>query len=789
MVDIKIYRSHPDKSLVSHTQGVLDGVKLLTDLKIAEWSAIFHDIGKLNPNFQNKILGDNNIDGYANHSYISAYSFLCYCAENKKEVLKILENKNEWLGSILTIISHHHGDLPDIKNILNDDEVFKLIKFLESNPDLPASSLVEQFIPHNKFSLSEEKNKYFIKDNWPYQLVKTISSPVDYFWDTRFAFASLILADKSDAIGIERKIRENIHVFCSEYTNKLQNYINKLSKGTKLNKIRTLMREKATENINNGLDNGNRIFSLTAPTGSGKTIMLLSLASEIIKKKGEHRIIYSLPYLSITEQVETVCNECFTGLEKYIHRIDSKSENPDFEKYQNLLDNNPEAMKEFLLIQFAEDTFDYPFIITTFVRLFETLVSNKNATLLKLPNFSKAIFLIDEIQTLPPRLYGFFIVMLDIFCRKFDSYVISSSATMPNFELPSNNKHNLKAIFKDYQLPYELLSHDFFQESVFNRYEVNNITKPIEIKELADKIVHENKSLMVILNTIRDTEDLFRELLSRNIKFGIELLTTHFTINDRKEKIKKCKERKKKKIILISTQLIEAGVDIDFPIVYRDVCPIPSIVQSAGRCNRNGKSKIKGEMIVFSLQKDGRQRASSIYRGKDSMFLDYALKNISNGLKEPDLFNIQKNSFDFIQKNTLFAMHNVHNEELDLIQLLEEVSFDEIGKLRLIDEKEYGEERRYYIVQNKSDNMFEELVDLYNKLKKIDFNNYQTRKILIIQIENHLKKMSSNMVRIRLRINDVEPLSEQICCGIVKLSMEYYNNKFGIRLSNENQII
>ena len=144
--------------------------------------------------------------------------------------------------------------------------------------------------------------------------------------------------------------------------------------------------------------------------------MLLSLASEIINRTGAKRIIYGLPFLSITEQIETEVLKIFKGQENYIQRIDSKSENSRFESLQQKLDDNPEPeiIEELNLLEFQENTFGYPFVITTFVRFFETLLSNRNSELLKLPNFFNCIFLLDEIQSLPPRLYGFFVAYLTI---------------------------------------------------------------------------------------------------------------------------------------------------------------------------------------------------------------------------------------------------------------------------------------------------------------------------------------------------------------------------------------
>lgn len=793
MVDLTQYRSHPDKQLLVHTRGVFESIQSLTGLKIAELAAIFHDVGKLNPNFQRK-LDNPKVDEYSNHAYLSAFAFLCYCAANQEAVLSAFNNEKEWIGSILAIIAHHHGDLPDFPLILKDEEYSRLLSFLEDKPELPASEFIKNFISHDTFSVLNHQLKEDFRSRLQIQLTRQISNPLDFFLETQFAFASLIAADKSDASHYQanRQIQE----FCKQYHGSLDTYLKRFPAGSELNKIRSRMREEANERVREELLKGSRVFSLTAPTGSGKTMMLLSLAGEILKHRNNLRIIYALPFLSITEQVETICREVFDGLSRYMYRIDSKSENSNFKKLQAILDKDPAAIREILDSQFAEDTFDYPFIITTFVRLFETLVSNQNATLLKLPNLSNTIFLIDEIQSLPPRLYGFFVALLDAFCKKFRSYAVISTATMPNFGLPQNNKHNLNKIFKGYVPPSELLSMKYFNEQVFNRYRIERQSNPVEIKELADMIETKQGSVLVILNTIQDTKDLFKELSERSIDSKLILLNTHFTPNDRKAKIEQSADlfEEGERVILISTQLIEAGVDIDFPIVYRDFCPVPSIVQSSGRCNRNGKHHEKGRVIIFDLQKNGINRSTLIYRGTDLRFLNFAREKIqAAALQEPELLTVQQSFFNEIQTNTLFGVHygkQFKDGEIDFIQRLEETAFSEIGKFKLIDEQVFGEEYRYYVPQGNDDSAFEHLQSLSSELKQLDFNNFQGRKLKHIEVENHLKSMAGNIVQVRLRANDSPPVvSSEECCGIYKLSAENYSAATGIRLSSENQIL
>ncbi|MBU0464666.1 MAG: CRISPR-associated endonuclease Cas3'', partial [Proteobacteria bacterium] len=343
MVDLDSYLSHPDKSLLVHTKNVQELIRDTT-LKIARFAAIFHDIGKLNPNFQAKLKGEKNT-GYSNHSYLSAYIFLCYCSANHQEVLKEFNNKPKWLGSILAIIAHHHGDLPDFPFILNESEYFRLLNFLEQDTIIPALDFLRQILSSKEFLLNDNplKEKFF--HTTQIGLVGGIDgdSPFNYFLETRFAFASLILADKVDASGYQFK--EIPKKFSEQYLDDLNLFCKKLPKTSNINKTRTKMRKEAVLNLKTELKNGKRIFSLIAPTGSGKTLILLSLAGEVLKTNKNMRIIYALPFLAITEQVENICLDIFTDLREHIRRIDSKSEDMNFEKMQARLDNDPAVIK------------------------------------------------------------------------------------------------------------------------------------------------------------------------------------------------------------------------------------------------------------------------------------------------------------------------------------------------------------------------------------------------------------------------------------------------------------
>lgn len=816
--DIEKFRSHPDKFLLKHIQGVRDNAKKLTNSRFAELVAIFHDLGKVNPNFQDKLDPKKMASGYANHAYFSAYAFFCaFCCNQKnintlKQILDVDELTKNDLIALTVAIAKHHGNLPDFTpadsngtgaSILSKDENYSLFKFLEKQQELPIYDFTRHYIQVENFQdfLLNPKVQQVYSEKFSFDGYNN-KSALDFFIDYQSVFASVLQADKADAGEIGEVIIEQkkaIQSFSACFSTQLDSHLKSLKQDTDLNKLRTKIRENAIQNIQEGLKVNNHVFELTAPTGSGKTLMLLSLASEIIKTRGTKRIIYGLPFLSITEQVEAEVLKIFKENEDFIQRIDSKSNNLGFEKIQEELDNNPdeEKIQEANILEFRENTFAYPFIITTFVRFFETLLSNRNSELLKLPNFTNCIFLLDEIQALPPRLYGFFVAYLSRFCEKFNSYSIISTATQPNFELPKDNAE-AKKFFKDYKNPYPLLPLCYFDSNLFNRYQIEYAKEPVDLVSLKESIVAENSSVLVILNTIDDTKELYKLLQDVFDKDELLLLNTHLTPRHRKIKIYLAKRRlrQNKRVILVSTQLIEAGVDIDFPVLYRDFATVSSIVQSAGRCNRNGMLGSLGQVKLFKLQNKGKIRSDIIYQGKDKDILRFTKESFIKGrYQEVELLNIQKEFFHHIQSELNFAKHSQNgiNPDFDFIKDITECQYNRIGQFRLIDKKLFGEEIQYYVPWNCNDNSFEVLLKLQSELidsikGNIDKRTIRTKKRYI---EVQLKKMSGQIIQIHLRKDQIKPLlgNGEGYFSLFKIDFNCYSFRTGIDLKGSEFII
>lgn len=803
MSNLNMFKSHPGKSLLTHIKGVMDQIQLLSNSDNAELVATFHDLGKMNPFFQKK-LSNTKTQGYDRHSYLSAFALMCYLVADDRYT------DNDIVG-LCAIVAKHHGNLPDFQpekgnpNILNTNEIIHDLFPLLDKYDIPIDDYVSHFTNNHSCSqlscMSEIRDIFLSIPNNKLFKNEENTEPINYYLNIQNLFASLLLADKTDAACLDDYIIKNngqVEEFANVFPKCLNNKLETLQQDTDLNKLRTKIRCNAVDNIKKELPNDERVFELTAPTGSGKTLMLLSLASEIIKQKGPKRIIYSLPFLSITEQVEKEVLDIFKGYEDNIQRIDSKSTNARFETLQQKIEDNPkeEYYNEMNVLDFKEQTFSYPFVITTFVRFFETLLSNKNSELLKLPNFSNSIILIDEIQTLPPRLYTFFAAYLTEFCKKYNSYAILSTATQPNFELPSKLgcTGNAKEFFPEYKKPIALLP-SYFDNELFNRYIIKYRKESETISELADEIANIQESCLVILNTIDDSLNLYQEI-KNCIDAKVVLLNTHFTPSDRKSKIENVKRYLKdnKQVVLISTQLIEAGVDIDFPVVYRDLAITSSIIQSAGRCNRNGKLNHKGIVNLIKLNKDGKLRVNLIYRNQDADLLRFTEDALTEDVyNEIELLSVQQSYFNRINSDLNFGQYNVKDRNGKYRFLLADIKnamFETIGQFSLIDKDFYGEERQYYVRESDTDQNFDKLTELRQDLiESLQSNDeFSVIKRKKIAIEQHLKKMSNNIVQVRIRKQDTPPTplnqEEVYNLRLIDRDDASYSEETGINMSD-----
>ncbi len=642
---MKFY-SHPDVLLKKH---LFDVAVLSFETQpvflLKEASCIIgalHDFGKYTSFFQKHLLTGKEVR-YSQHSFISAV--LTYFA--------LLQN---YPGSLIPLIgfdavlSHHStlSDMDDFEEFVRIGSSRSLDKFhngveaarsqiadMRNNKDVIAHEFKEiselfkknaedMRIPDNIRSFEESVARLlYMKEFSPEisvkkcaDIIRTINlgeffnnfegylkkiakdsyslmdSEVQAYNYLYLIFSVLIDSDKRNAGKIKMHKRLDIP---SDIVDKYENEKFKNVPDTEMNEIRTLLYEKVNSQISEINIDKDRIFTITAPTGSGKTLtsfsFALKLREEVKKAKGYvPRIIYSLPFISIIEQNYGVFKEVLSsGL-------------PDFDENESayVLPHHhlaPVKFKEGGEEKSVDESLAYmeswdsEVIVTTFIQFLYSVIAYKNRFLKKYHNIYGSVIILDEVQNIPIDYWDAVGNVLKDLTEKLNCYVILMTATKP-------------LIFDSCR---ELFPQN---EQAFER--MNRVRFNIEIESKDENAIYENflekvesgKSYLFVMNTIRSSQNLYKyikenasfetvgcpesiEEVGRNKRplFYLSSLIVPFDRHKRIETIKKFIKNGMKPI-LISTQVVEAGVDLDFDIVFRDIAPIDSIVQAAGRCNR-----------------------------------------------------------------------------------------------------------------------------------------------------------------------------------------------------------
>lgn len=370
---------------------------------------------------------------------------------------------------------------------------------------------------------------------------------------------------------------------------------------TPVNKIRQSLRVYLKSQIENFEMPG--IFSLTAPTGSGKTMLsatwLLKLREKISKKGLCPKAIIVLPFLSVIDQTTMEYESLLTtGGQKTDGSWFLTSHSLSDRKYKQELEEEAE--------HFFVDTWRTELIITTYDQFLMTLMDSKTRYQMRFHNLCDSLIVMDEVQTLPCKLWNPLEEILRCLVKIGNSSVLLMSATLP-------------AIISDAKPLVENYSAYFMK---FNRYKLQfRLQNTLEINDFCNEIfshrddwIRENKRILIALNTRRSAR-LVRDKLADNWPLEFSNIPLFFfsadvTPKDRLDAIKIIKENKP--CIVVSTQCIEAGVDIDMDFVIRDFAPFDSLVQIAGRCNRNGRLSHPATVEVVDLSNEQDRRYSEM---------------------------------------------------------------------------------------------------------------------------------------------------------------------------------
>lgn len=330
-------------------------------------------------------------------------------------------------------------------------------------------------------------------------------------------------------------------------------------------------------------------YSLTVPTGGGKTLSSLVWAMKHAINNGQDRVIIAIPYTSIIVQTAAVLRRIF-------------GEGNVLEHHSNV---DPEQVKVATLrerLRRAAENWDFPIVVTTNVQLFESMFSNKPSRCRKLHNIVNSVILLDEAQTLPMDFLQPIVDALKTYNKLFHVSVMFTTASQPVVSGLIEGC-NQKSTFKGLDSVEEIVPRELKLHERLRRVHLSFDPEAETYDDVARQLSRHPRVLCVV-NTRRDARELYQRLPDEGHTFHLSKMMCPSHIGQTIEAIKLALSDDRNAIVrVVSTQLIEAGVDIDFPVVYRQEAGLDSILQAAGRCNREGRL-VAGMTHVFSLAKE-----------------------------------------------------------------------------------------------------------------------------------------------------------------------------------------
>ncbi len=690
-------------TIFEHSEGVANLAKEFGDSfgvgDLAYYTGLCHDIGKYSAEFQKRINGDGpKVD----HSTAGAYECL----------------KGGHIYAAFAIAGHHSG-LLDVGSQTDTEGTFWGRIYKALNKMIPSYDEWEKEIVLPKLRQDKETE---INEN-------------EMMFFTRMLYSCLVDADYLDTERfIKGEARNPTYPSMDMLWEKLIAYTSDwFPPKNKLNEQRCKI---LCECINQGNNQNQGLFTLTVPTGGGKTIASLAFAIAQARKNNMKRIIYVVPYTSIIEQTADEFRKIFG--DEYV-----------LEHHSGVAyDIGEDATMQTIKLAQATENWDMPIIVTTNVQFFESLYSNKSSKCRKLHNIANSVVIFDEAQMIPLTYTKPCVYAITQLVKNYNVSAILCTATQPAFE----------SIIEEY-LPKakitELCPAEDIDTDVFKRTKYVNKGE-MKLEEVAEEM-NSLPQVLCVVNSRKNAVELY-EMLEGEDNFH---LTTLMTPNHRRKTLDEIRRRLKngEPCRVVSTSLIEAGVDIDFPKVYRELAGLDSILQSAGRCNREGKrSSDESIVTIFKCENKSPQNLNTLISACETI-----IKN-----------NEEIDSREAIHKYYCELYELKGKEALDRDQILvenkqERFAFEKIAnKFELID----NETKTIYIPVN------DEAQQLINELRNEEYSKSLFRKLNQYAVNvypNHFHELEN------AGVIDVIDDSKAIL-----INMDLYSNRTGLSMSADS---
>ena len=708
--------SHPNKLLENHIKNMISP----DDDELGKQVKLYHDIAKLKNNFQIYIRDTSNDKLDKNHSLLSAYFFL----------LNSKFDEIPTLFGFLAIVSHH-GDVVNLMTLAREaNKFFKNQKELEQWDEVASAARDVKIY----LGLSTKKDEFLNRAEKlrQYLVLSQYRHKFTYedFINFKSLYSNLIYSDKFEAIfSMPKQESKDIPI------DVLESDIKNLPPNKKRDTFRKF--------VLNNFDENYKFFTLTAPTGYGKTLTALNFALKFNKP----RIIYALPFTSIIDQTYDIVAKIYKNSDILVSKAHHKT---------TIGEENLTEEDRYSKIKFLMESFSGEINVTTLYQLIFALFGNKNKDNVKFNQLKNSVVIIDEAQAIPYNFRKDFILLCEIISQRLGTIFIFMSATMP--VIKSEN-------FK------EISNLDYFSKQ--DRY----VIKWLDINgedELLEKICKtaSDKNTLVVVNTIKKAQELFTKLRD---KFSCFCLNGYMYDDHKRATIEavRCAIDKSKvdplasKILLISTQSIEAGVDLDFDIGFREVSPISSIIQTAGRVNRHFGAT-RGELYVFpEISKFTNLIYGDLYKVSGAILSDLKQKEV----RESEILEIS---------NLYFQKISNQLENLHIKSEIEKLEFENINqKIEEIMNDNY----KQTIIIEPEENFIKDF-----EAKIFEIKNSPNEKFTIRDLfKNHIRKLSKFSINVALKdMNKLMPNLKQIN-GLKDIfylpfgSSYFYSTEYGLK--------
>ena len=729
-------------------------------------SGLLHDAGKLCDDFDNYIRGNSKFSrGEIDHSYAGA-----------KFITESTDTTYSFVARFIArVIISHHGlhdwvdeNCRDYFNIrISNDKNYDQVK--ENIPLILGDYEFDEL-------LKKAKVEYNVICKNIKNLSKNTTDCAFYLGlFERIVESALIDADRTDTASFMNNAEYSEYTATPELWNSMKDKMEKkLHRYAEKSDAISKQRRSISDRCAKFAENDVKICRLIVPTGGGKTLSSLRFAIEYCIRHGMEKIIYTAPFMSILEQNSAEIKE-IVGDDNFI------------EHHTNAIIEKSGDFEELSEYELHTERWDKPVIATTMVQLLNTLFLGKTASIRRFHRLAKSVIIVDEVQSLPLKCVNMFDLAMNFLSKICGATIVLCTATQP---VTDGVKHPMiidenKSMTGNFKADFEL----------FKRTEIIPVigSYGYSYEEAADFCIEKFAAagdLLIIVNTKSSALKMY-DLLKEKCGNDAEVihLSTNMCPQHRRDKIEyiRFKLSEKKPVICVTTQLIEAGVDISFKCVIRSLAGLDNAVQAAGRCNRNGENSEICPVYLIKLKEEklGSLKEISTAQGITQQMIESGnYTDISSPKAVSDYFvklyqsENDKLSYSVPEHETLVNYLSLNLKRFEILNnppkhlKFESQAFRTAGKLfQVIDEN-----TRDVIVPY--DN---EAVDIIKKLENSDEN-------ISILLRKAQKYMVSIYVGTERKLYENNAVCD-ISCGISVLDKAYYNNEIGISIEGAEKEI